>query len=121
MEEYRNHNEPWDPSIYGTGRTQPPKNHGGLIAVLLVVVIFLGGLVSVLGILNVKLFKELNHQPKENPASLYVVEGGEVPLLETAPEEIPVETAETAAAPALELRPSPDSVPNVAQEGGMSL
>ena len=121
MEEYRNQNEPWDPSIYGTGRTQPPKNHGGLIAVLLVVVIFLGGLVSVLGILNVKLFKELNHQPKENPASLYVVEGGEVPLLETAPEEIPVETAETAAAPALELRPSPDSVPNVAQEGGMSL
>ena len=74
MEEYRNHNEPWDPSIYGTGRTQPPKNHGGLIAVLLVVVIFLGGLVSVLGILNVKLFKELNSQPKQKPASLTVVE-----------------------------------------------
>ena len=48
MDEYRNHNEPWDPGIYGTGRTRPPKNHGGLIAVLLVIVIFLGGLVSVL-------------------------------------------------------------------------
>ena len=37
MDDYRNHNEPWDPSIYGTGRTRPPKNHGGIIAVLLVV------------------------------------------------------------------------------------
>ena len=120
MEEYRNQNEPWDPSIYGTGRTQPPKSHGGLIAVLLVAVIFLGGLVSVLGILNVKLFNELNDQPKENPAALYVVEGGEVHLLETAPVEYPAETAEVTA-PALELSPSPDSVPNVAQEGGLPL
>ena len=120
MEEYRNQNEPWDPSIYGTGRTQPPKNHGGLIAVLLVVVIFLGGLVSVLGLLNVKLFKELNNQSKENPASLSVVEGGEVHLLETAPAEIPEVTAETHPAQ-LELNPSPDSVPNVVQEGGLPL
>ena len=120
MEEYRNQNEPWDPSIYGTGRTQPPKSHGGLIAVLLVAVIFLGGLVSVLGILNVKLFNELNDQPNENPAALYVVEGGEVHLLETAPVEYPAETAEVTA-PALELSPSPDSVPNVAQEGGLPL
>ena len=120
MEEYRNQNEPWDPSIYGTGRTQPPKSHGGLIAVLLVAVIFLGGLVSVLGILNVKLFNELNDQPNENPAALYVVEGGEVHLLETAPVEYPAETAEVTA-PALELNPSPDSVPNVAQEGGLPL
>ena len=120
MEEYRNQNEPWDPSIYGTGRTQPPKSHGGLIAVLLVAVIFLGGLVSVLGILNVKLFNELNDKPKENPAALYVVEGGEIHLLETAPVEIPVE-ADEVTAPALELNPSPDSVPNVAQEGGLPL
>ena len=42
MDDYRNHNEPWDPGIYGTGRTQPPKNHGGIIAVLLVA----GGLAS---------------------------------------------------------------------------
>ena len=120
MEEYRNQNEPWDPSIYGTGRTQPPKNRGGLIAVLLVAVIFLGGLVSVLGILNVKLFKELNNLPKENPTSLSLVEDGDVHLLETAPTELPAETAETGPAP-LELSPSPDAVPNVVQEGGLSL
>ena len=120
MDEYRNHNEPWDPSIYGTGRTQPPKNHGGLIAVLLVVVIFLGGLVSVLGILNVKLFKELSSQPKQKPASLTVVEGGYDHLLETAPASVPAETADTPPAQ-LELNPSPDSVPNTPQDGGLPL
>ena len=62
MDDYRNQNEPWDPSIYGTGKTQPPKNHGGAVAVLLVIVIFLSGLVSVLGILNVKLFTQLKEQ-----------------------------------------------------------
>jgi len=120
MDEYRNHNEPWDPSIYGTGRTQPPKNHGGLIAVLLVVVIFLGGLVSVLGILNVKLFKELSSQPKQKPASLTVVEGGYDHLLETAPASVPAESADTPPAQ-LELNPSPDSVPNTPQDGGLPL
>ena len=120
MEDYRNHNEPWDPSIYGTGRTKPPKSHGGLIAVLLVVVIFLGGLVSVLGILNVKLFNELSNQPAQQPDSLSVVEDGDVHLLETAPAAIPAETAETHPA-ALELNPSPGSIPNITQEGGLSL
>ena len=37
MDDYRNHNEPWDPSVYGTGRTHPPKNHGGMVALLLVI------------------------------------------------------------------------------------
>ena len=120
MEEYRNHNEPWDPSIYGTGRTKPPKSHGGLIAVLLVVVIFLGGLVSVLGILNVKLFKELNNQPRQNPDSLSVVEEGSAHLLETAPASLPAEAAESHSS-GLELIPSPGSVPNMPQEGGLSL
>lgn len=67
MDEYRNHNEPWDPSIYGTGRTQPPKNHGGLIAFLLVLVIFLCGVSTALGLMNVRLFRQLSAQlEKEN-------------------------------------------------------
>ena len=63
--------EPWEPGKYETGRTNPPKSHNGLIAVLLVVVIFLSGLVSFLGVLNVKLFAELKAQPKdeEEPVS----------------------------------------------------
>ncbi len=55
-------NAPWDDGEYGTGRTQPPKSHGGVIAMLLIVVIFLVGTVSVLGLMNVRLFKQLQEQ-----------------------------------------------------------
>ena len=48
--------EPWDQGTYQTGSTQPPKNRGGLMAVLLILVIFLAGLTSVLGIMNIRLF-----------------------------------------------------------------
>ena len=90
MDDYRNQNAPWDPSIYGTGRPQPPKNHGGTIAVLLVVVIFLIGLVTVLGILNVKLFAQLKEQDRKPNDSLSVVAQAGENLLETA--SIPAET-----------------------------
>ena len=85
MDDYRNQNEPWDPSIYGTGRTRPPKNHGGIIAVLLVVVIFLSGLVSVLGILNVKLFAQLKEQSKKPDDALSFVAHAAENRLETTP------------------------------------
>ena len=44
---------------YGTGSTQPPKSRGGLVAALLIAVIFLTGIVTVLGILNIRLVKQL--------------------------------------------------------------
>lgn len=50
------------PLSYGTGRTSPPKSYGGIIAVLLVAVIFLGGIVSALSIMNIRLFRQLNRQ-----------------------------------------------------------
>ena len=122
MDDYRNQHEPWDPGIYGTGRTSPPKNHGGIIALLLVIVIFLGGLVSVLGVLNVKLFKELNSQPKQDPDSLAVVSHDGQNPLETAPSTMPAEEIQPGNHPAeLELAPSPNSLPNITQEGGLSL
>ena len=34
-------NDPWDEEIYGTGNTRPPKNHGGIIALLFIVIYFL--------------------------------------------------------------------------------
>lgn len=49
MDEHNEHS-------YGNGSTQPPKSHGGIIAVLLVLVILLGGISSALGILNIRLF-----------------------------------------------------------------
>lgn len=52
MDEHNEHS-------YGNGSTQPPKSHGGIIAVLLVLVILLGGISSTLGILNIRLFSML--------------------------------------------------------------
>ncbi len=124
MDDYRNHNEPWDPSIYGTGRTRPPKNHGGLIAVLLVIVIFLGGLVSVLGILNVKLFAQLKSQSDTSQASLSVVTETEAIPLDTIPsimETEPFQGHFSDSHSQLQLNPTPGSMPNVPQEGGLSL
>ena len=54
--------EPWDQGTYQTGSTQPPKNRGSLVAVLLILVILLAGLTSFLGIMNIRLFSVLNAQ-----------------------------------------------------------
>ena len=123
MDERRhNRTDPWEPGMYETGRTRPPKSHGGLIALLLVIVIFLGGLVSVLGILNVRLFAKLQDLPEDEQDALSFISTTE----ETAPPE-PIQTEPTIAhtqPPAdtdVFLNPSPDSVPNIPQEGGLSL
>ena len=44
---------------YRTGRTDPKKSSRGMIAVLLICMIFLGGLVSALSIMNIHLFRML--------------------------------------------------------------
>ena len=56
---YQDLDHPWDDGVYGTGPTEPPKSRGGLVALLLILVIFLCGIVTVLGILNVRLFVQL--------------------------------------------------------------
>ena len=48
--------------FYQTGSTQPPKSHQGLIAVLLILVILLCGAVTALGLVNIRLFRELTGQ-----------------------------------------------------------
>lgn len=45
----------WDAGSYHTGSAKPPKRSNSLVTVLLVVVIFLGGLASAFGILNFRL------------------------------------------------------------------
>lgn len=49
----------WDSGTYQTGSTTPPKEHRGLIAVLMIIITFLGGLASTLGLLNVRLLLQL--------------------------------------------------------------
>lgn len=55
---------------YQTGSTKPPKSYQGIIAVLLILVIFLGGIVSALSMLNVRLFKMLENRENGTQNSL---------------------------------------------------
>lgn len=65
-----------DAGTYQTGSTQPPKSHRGLIAVLMMVIIFLGGVTSVLGWTNVHLLMKLaENQHADDHASLSVETG----------------------------------------------
>ena len=45
---------------YQTGRTQPPKRYGGLVAFLIGLVILLSGISTALSIMNLKLYWKLN-------------------------------------------------------------
>ena len=38
MDERKNKYIDWDDSVYGTGRTEPPKSRGGLVALLLILI-----------------------------------------------------------------------------------
>ena len=127
MDENKNYSrQPWEPGKYETGRTRPPKSHNGLIAILLVVVIFLSGLVSFLGVLNVKLFAELKSQPKEDEEPVSFVSDTEETQDVSYLSDPTAPTAGSAEEPEADpdtflLNPSPDSVPNIPQEQGLSL
>lgn len=106
--------DPWDQGIYRTGSTKPPKNHRGLIAVLLVIVILLCGVVSILGVMNIRLFQQVSMAKVDN--SLPIMFSNE------AEQTFPIETASIDATQGtISSVDSPISVDNVPQEGALSL
>lgn len=118
MEQRYNYTD-WDDSVYGTGRTEPPKHRSGLLAMMLILIIFLCGIITVLSILNVRLFQQLQNQdPAELAISFRDVETQpqETAAVETQPKVSPSRQAAT-----INLQSSPASVENVPTEGGLSL
>ena len=119
----RHYNDPWDDGVYGTGKTQPPKSNNGPFALLLILVIFLCGIITLLGIMNVKLFQQLNQKEEEEQLSISFTPPE---TTEAATESVPIieSTAPSVyAEPELhiDLQASPESVENIPQEGGLSL
>ena len=55
----------WDKGTYQTGSFKEPRGSSGLVVVLLLVVIFLGGLCSVIGIVNIHLLAQLANNRNE--------------------------------------------------------
>ena len=118
MDEKRNTPEEyWGEDTYRTGKTRPPRRRGGLIALLLIAVIFLSGIASSLGLLNIRLFRQMQDEkvPEETSSlSFAAIE----PDFVVPEETIPFRQEDSLS---LEIAQSPASVENVPQEGGLSL
>lgn len=78
----------WEQDTYQTGSTQPPKSHGGLIAFLLGLVIFLSGISTALGLMNIRLFRQLNTQPQETNPPVAFAHAEDTQISEANPEAV---------------------------------
>ncbi len=88
------HFDPWDMGIYGNGTTEPPKSRGGLLAILLILVIFLSGITCVLSILNIRLSRQLEGQDPTELLSFSFTDSD--PITPFPTEETPVRSTEGA-------------------------
>ena len=113
--------DPWNADFYETGSTRPPKNHRGLLALVLVAGIILGSVLTAFGGLNVARLKEWNQDNKENTLPMSLHSGAtDVTTAPSVPEESVV-GADSTHTPAVQLNPAPQAVATVTQDGGMSL
>jgi len=115
--------EPWNQDTYRTGSTKPPKSHGGLIAALLVLVILLCGIITILGIVNIRLFRQINYAESANTLPITFSNDNDVnidsPLPHTPAE--PEAPQETKAPECVDIAISVPGIENTPQEGGYSL
>ena len=115
-----NNNHPWDDRIYGTGRTQPRKNHGGLIAFLLILVILLSGIVGILGTMNIKLFAQLKARKLEDNAMTFTDQGQTASYFLDPSESTDSIEAHASDSASIDLQPTPESAENYAEEDALS-
>lgn len=80
-----------DAGTYQTGNTTPPKQGNPMVTVLLILVIALGGMLSAMGIINLRLLAALQQQQSAETLPVQLQPDGQTPggntdsLLETAP------------------------------------
>ena len=119
---YGREDDGWDESVWQTGSTQPPKNRGGLVALLLILVIFLCGIVTLLGILNIRLFQKLQvQQEKDLSISFTVSETETMAAIVAAAETEPMALAEEGDGISIQIQESVEGVDNIPAQNGMSL
>ena len=113
----------WDDQYYGTGPTQPPPSRGGLVALMLILIIFLCGIITVLGILNVRMFQQmkLRESEKELSISFTTEPTAAYPTAPTVYANEPAAVSGGEDFSSMQLQSSPQSVDNLPMEGGMPL
>ena len=117
--EYANQDRSVREGYYGTGSTTPPKDHAGVISLVLVMFISCSSLISILGLMNIRIFSQPEVTQPRSPVSFYV-SGDGVPTAELEPREpvstepAPLEGVNTK----LEITASPQALENIAQVPG---
>ncbi len=110
-----NQDEFYDHSTYQTGSTHPPKSRGGLIAFLLVLVILLLGAVTILGVMNIKLFRQLEG---DEPILGISIKGTDLP-------QDTISSADGASVPSnpdpIQIETTPAPAENITSSEGLSL
>ena len=119
----RYHNYPdWDDRVYGNGPTEPPKNRGALVALMLILIIFLCGIVTMLSLMNIRLFRELNTDKREEELAISFTTEPTVEAVEkTAPTQPAAPAAVSAPNAIMNLQAAPKGIDNIPEGGGMSL
>jgi serine protease Do len=110
--------DPWDQGTYQTGSTQPPKSRGGIIAVLLVLVIFLCGVVTFMTVMNIRLVGLLNSQSPNptSPVSFMMPE-----TTASTDSTAPMSVMQPKDDETLQLHTTPTGIPNQPNDEAMSL
>ena len=124
MDKRKNLEYDWDDQYYGTGPTEPPKSRGGLLALMLILIIFLCGIITVLGVLNIRLFQQLqvDRVKKEEEISIAFTAESTRPPEETVPVAVINEPhPHDAPFATMDIQHTPQGIDNVPVEGGISL
>ena len=104
------------PNVYKTGSTKPARKHFGLVATLLAVVIFLGGIASAMGFLNIRLFQKINEKEKKSVPMIFS-DGNPEDQISSPPtiqEDVHAEVT-------LDINECPPAVDNIPEEGALPL
>ena len=118
MDEHKYESYPkTDLGNFETGRTSPRKNHGGIIALLLILVIFLSGVAAFLGISNLQLMSQLNDQNQRKEAMAFSMPEQVNDVVQKQPEDVEPVPSE----PEVTIAQTPQGHSNLPHEDAMPL
>ena len=117
--EYANQARSVREGYYGTGDTTPPKDHVGVISLVLILLVSLSSLLGVLSLMNIEVFREPQPTELSAPVSFYVSADGVLtaelePREPTVTEPPVLEGINTK----LQITASPQSLENTAEVPG---
>ena len=117
--EYANQAHSVREGYYGTGDTTPPKDHVGVISLVLILLVSLSSLLGVLSLMNIEVFREPQPTELSAPVSFYVSADGVLtaelePREPTVTEPPVMEGINTK----LQITASPQSLENISEVPG---